>query len=351
MSALTVTAALITGAGRLEYRDFEEAPPAPGCVSVAVTLCGICGTEISSYRTGAGHSPAVCGHEWVGVVSAVGSGVTSVSEGERVVIAVSPPCGQCLECRSGMTEFCSLALAMARGRDANAPAHGAFARSLTVDARRVIAPPDALSDIAAAQVEPASVAFHGVRRSRILPGDTVVIQGGGSIGLLAMQFARAIGAGRTVVVEPSESRRALALRLGASLALAPGAEADALIRESTGGLGADVVFECVGRPELIQQAVSLTRRGGVMLMLGYAAAEATFNPAHWLAKEVSVVGSVAFTHDDVVRAMSLMADGRVQVEPLYSRTVALPDLGATLADLAGGTSSDLKVLVDPGLQV
>lgn len=344
----TVTAALITGAGALELRDFPDAPPPAGAVTVDITLSGICGTEVASYRHGHLHSPAVCGHEWTGVVTAVGVGVREHREGDRVVIGVPPACGRCAECVSGLPERCRAALLMARGKDPLAPPHGGFARRITVDAGRVLTAHPGLSDHEAAQVEPASVAFHGVRRSAIAPGDTVVVQGAGPIGLLSAQFARAAGAGAVVVIEPAEGRRRLARQLGADVTVAPGDEAAERVRELTRGLGADVVLECAGAPALLQAAVDLARARGTVTLLSYIAQPATIDPAGWMAKEVEVRGALAFTHDDVVRAMALMADGRVRAAPLHTRTIGLEALEGTLEELAAGLTDDVKVLVDPG---
>lgn len=342
-----VTAALITGAGRLEMLDFPSPPPPPGTVTVEITFCGVCGTEVAAYRGGSLHSPAVCGHEWTGVVVAVGAGVTARREGDRVVIGVMPPCGGCPECVSGIADRCRAAFAMARGRDALAPRHGGFARSITVAAGRVLPAHPGLTDEEAAQVEPAAVAFHGLRRSAVTPGDTVVVQGAGPIGLLSAQFARAAGAGQVVVIEPSESRRRLASELGVDVTSAPGPEAEERVRSLTRGLGADVVIECAGVPALLQTAVDLVRPGGVVTLLSYIAQQATVDPARWMAKEVDVRGAVAFTHHDVVRAMAFMADGRVRTGPLHTRTIALSELRTTLEALAAGGADDVKVLVDP----
>ena len=341
-----VTAGLITGKETLEFRAFDAARPQPGCVTVDISLCGICGTDIASYRTGHLHSPAVCGHEWVGVLSAVGAEVSDLREGERVVVAVPPACGRCPECRGGLAEYCRTTSSVARGRNAFAPPHGAFARSITVEAGRVLPAHPDLTDEEAAQVEPATVAFHGVRRSRIAPGDTVLVQGAGPIGLLAMQFARAAGAGQLLVVEPTEARRDLALELGASVALTPEEAADG-VQEHTRGLGADVVLECSGVPALLQTAADLARTGGMVGLISFLAQPATINGARWLAKELSLVASNAFTHDDFRRSMAFLADGRVKAAPLHSRTVALDDLEATLRSLSAGPSADIKVLVDP----
>lgn len=343
----TITAALITGARRLELREFPVPSPPPGTVTVEITLCGICGTEVASYRHGSLHSPAVCGHEWTGFVAAVGADVADRREGDRVVIGVAPPCGRCPECVSGIADRCRTSLLMARGRDRLAPPHGGFARSITVAAGRVLPAHPGLTDVEAAQVEPASVAFHGIRRSRVAPGDIVVVQGAGPIGLLSAQFARAAGAGQVFVVEPSEVRRRLAREVGVDLAVPPGGEADEQVRAVSRGLGADVVIECAGAPALLQAAVDLVRPGGTVTLLSNVVQPATVDASGWMAKEVDVRGALAFTHDDVVRAMALMADGRVRAAPLHTRTIGLHELQATLDELALGASDDVKVLVDP----
>ena len=341
-----VTAALITAKETVTLRTFTQAPPPPGCVTIDITLCGICGTDIHSFSSGHLHSPSVCGHEWVGTVAATGAVVDGLQEGDRVVAAVPPACGRCPECLRGLGDYCRTASMVARGRDPLAPPHGGFAGRITVEATRVLRAHPDLTDEVAAQVEPATVAFHGVRRSGITPGDTVVVQGAGPIGLLALQFARAAGAGDVLVVEPSPTRRRLATELGATSALPPDEVADYVL-DHTQGVGADVVIECTGVPRLLQTAVDLTRSGGLVQLLSFLSEPATVNAARWLVKEVTVVASNAYTHDDFRRSMAFLADGRVQAQPLHSRTVGLSDLEATLRGLSAGPSDDIKVLVDP----
>lgn len=339
-------AGLITGAGTVDLVEVEDVPPGAGCVTVDITLCGICGTEVGSFRTGTLHSPSVCGHEWVGAVSAVGAGVTDELLGQRVVIGVCAPCGHCPECRVGHAEHCRTANLMARGRDPLAPAHGGFASRITVAHDRVIPADPRLSDVQAAMVEPAAVAFHGIRRSRIRPGELVVVLGAGPIGLLAMQYARAAGAGRVIVVEPSPGRRALAVELGADEAVDPH-EAPERCRSASGDVGADVVVEASGVPALLQGAIDLACAGGTVTLLSYLASPSEVNGARLMAREVRVVGANAYTRADFPRVMGMIADGRVRVEPLHTRTVGLDGLPQALADLAAGTGDDVKILVRP----
>lgn len=340
-------AALVTAPGRIELRDQPVVPPTGTQVALAITLCGVCGTDVGAFTAGGLHSPAVCGHEWVATVTEAGRDVTSLTVGARVVIAVPPPCGTCPECRGGLPDQCRHVSAVARGRDPAAPAHGGFAQRLVVDESRVLIALDALSDVEAAQVEPAAIALHGIRRAGIVPGDVVVVQGGGPIGLLAAQCARLAGAATVVVVEPQDARRALATGLGADLAVPPGDGVGALVEELTEARGADVVVEAAGRAQLLTTALGLARRGGTVLLLGYTAETAQVRPATLLSRELVVRGALAATRDDVRRTMQLIARGRLQVAPLHTRTIGLDDLGALLVDLAAGSTSDLKVLVDP----
>ena len=162
------------------------------------------------------------------------------------------------------------------------------------------------------------------------------------------QFARAAGATdgdrrRAGRAPPGDGPRARRPPCGGARRRRPASWCDDL----TAGRGADVVFECAGVAPLLQTAVDLTRRGGVTAMLGYIAGEATITPASWLGKNIRMVASTAFVHEDLHHTMSLIADGRVRVAPLHTRSVGLDELESVLADLAAGRADDTKVLVDP----
>lgn len=347
-------AAVIAGQGEVEIRSFDDPVPAPNGVVVDIQLCGICGTDIHAYQSGEPYNAAICGHEWTGIVSAVGTqaagatGPSRLTEGDRVVVAVPPACGTCTACRAGQTDRCQTAFLVAVGRDPLAPLHGGFAPRLAVGTNRVLKVNPELSITQAAQVEPATVAFHAVRRTQPRLGDLAVVQGAGPIGLTTMQWVLAGGAGHVLVVEPNEARRAAATALGASSTVTPD-EARAVIDERSRGLGADVVYECVGRPETIQGAVDLVRRGGVVSLIGLANGLATINPAAWLVKEVSLQAALAYSYEDFEMAMHMIADGRVDLDAMHSRTIGLAELGAAFDDLGSGRGNDLKVLVDPNL--
>jgi (R,R)-butanediol dehydrogenase / meso-butanediol dehydrogenase / diacetyl reductase len=334
-------AGLVTGHRQFELVDMPEPSATEGLAVVDIARCGICGTDLHGFLGHTPYNPAICGHEFSGRVSAVGSGVRNVSEGDLVVGAIAPPCGRCSECLAGRTTLCITAFLGMVGRDAKAPKHGAFAPRLAIAADRLVAVREPLTDDEAAVVEPATVALHAVNRTPPGLSDVVVIQGCGPIGMLTLQMARAAGLGRLVVVEPNAGRRELALRLGADAAVSPAEAA-----EEVGG-GADLVFECAGIAPTVQQAVDLVRRGGRVNLVGYASGAATIDPGMWLRKEVMVTASLGYLHHEFADAISLIAGGRVDVASLCDKTVPLDALPEAIEQLADDPSSAMKVLVDP----
>ncbi|MGD7707077.1 zinc-dependent alcohol dehydrogenase [Microlunatus sp. Y2014] len=338
----------ISGPKALQEEAFTTPEAAPGRVVVDITYTGICGTDVHGWADGSMLPPAVFGHEWTGTVSAVGDGVTDVAPGDRVVGGVGPACGTCPQCRGGHAKQCDTVFAEANGVDSAAPTYGAFATQVHVSSRRVIPVPDALSDIEAALVEPAAVTFHAVRRAGIVPGEIGVVVGAGPIGLLTAQNARNAGLGRVIISEPVEARRRVATGLGFTDVVHPDDVTD-LITEATGGVGADVVFECAGVASLLQPSATMVRRGGTLSLLGFPLTESTVSYADWQQRELTVIGSLAYNHDDFVGVMRVIADKRIDVTPLHTGTMGLDHLADILSELDSGSSDHAKVLIDPTL--
>ena len=340
---------LVTGKRKVELVEMPTPEPTPGKAVVAISYCGICGTDVHAYLSGAPYNPANCGHDWVGRVDKLGSNVTQVKAGDRVAIGVASACGRCATCHRGDAAHCETAFAGAIGVGPMAAAHGGFASSIAFDAERLYHVPKGLTDIQAGLLEPATVAVHALRRTPINLGDSVVIIGAGPIGLLVLQAAKLSGAGRLVLVEPEATRRMLGTQLGATLTIDPSEEdAATLINEHIGGNGADVVFECAGVPATIQTSVDLVRRGGVVSLVGVATSDASINAANWLVKEVRLVSSIAYLHEDFEICKALVEDGRIQTDLLHTRTVGLTELDDAFNRLADHPA-EVKILVDPRL--
>lgn len=335
-------AGLVTSHRRFELVEMPEPEAAASLAIVQISRCGICGTDLHGFLGHDPYHPAICGHEWVGEVAATGPDVTSVGEGDRVVVATPPACGTCPECLAARPDYCRVAFAGMRGRDPLAPRHGGFAPRIAIDASRLVRVHAPITDEQAAVVEPTVVALHAVNRMVPRDGEVVVVQGCGPIGLLALQCALALGASHVVAVEPAANRRELALHVGAHEALSPD-EA----RERFARTGADLVYECAGVAATIQQAVDLARRGGRVNLVGLASGAAAITPAAWLVKEITLTAAMGHLNHEVADAIDLIADGRVLTDPLHDRTVTLDELPAAIEQLADDPSSAIKVLVDP----
>ena len=341
---------LITGHEKIELQDFPDPVAEQGLAVVEISHCGICGTDLHAFHTGSPYNPAICGHEWAGTVSAVGKGVADIREGDRVGIGVPTACGECAECRGGDATHCESVLLGMLGIGPFATPYGGFAPSLAVNAKRLYPIHPKLSDTEAGLLEPATVAVHAVRRTPIRLGDSVVVLGAGPIGLLVLQCAKAAGAGCAVMIEPAPDRGRLATELGATCVIDPTTEdVEARVKEECGPLGADVVFECAGIPKTIDQSVTLARRGGVVSLVGLASLPAEIAPGNWLIKEVRLVASLGYLHDEFDHTMQLVADGRLRLEPLHSRTVGLAGLDAAFRSLLAN-EGDVKILVDPRME-
>jgi (R,R)-butanediol dehydrogenase/meso-butanediol dehydrogenase/diacetyl reductase len=344
----TVRAGLVVGKEQIELREFPDPEPEPRKAVVQIDYCGICGTDLHPFQQGGGYNPAICGHEWSGTVSALGAGVTNVREGDRVAIGVAPACGECPECRAGKTTHCTRTLMQMLGIGPLSPPHGGFAPAIAVEGARLYAVHPKLTKIDAAMLEPATVAVHALRRTPLRLGDSALVLGAGPIGLLILQCARIAGAGTVVVVEPEPRRAQLAAQLGASAVIDPGSEDVASrVREECGALGPDVVFECAGIPATIDQAATLVKRGGIVSLVGFATLPAEIAPGNWLAKEVTLIASLGYLHEEFDFAMQLIADGRLQMAPLHSGTVGLEGMTDAFRRLLSGDDGSVKILVDP----
>ena len=340
-------AGLITGQRRLELVDVPEPEVAPGHAVVEIERCGVCGSDVAAYRSGLPYTPFLHGHEWCARVLEVGDEVTTLSSGDRVVCGAVEACGSCAPCRAGRPHNCALLMDLRGPHGEPPPPHGGYAPRISLDARRLVPVPESFTPSTAGQVEPCAVAHHGVARTPIGPDDLVVVQGCGPIGLVAVQLARAAGAGRVVAVEPGEHRRELAARLGADDVVEPGDAALALVRDHTAGMGADVVLECAGSSPALDAAVTLARTGGWVSMIGVSSVPVTVTPGLWLVREITVAASMAHTRHDFEAVIALLGSGALDVEPVHSSTIALDELDDAMADLADARSGLLKVLVDP----
>ena len=212
-----MAAAVYQSPGVLTVEERKVPRPGPDQLVVRVHACGICGSDIHQLRDGWGFTPgAVAGHEWSGTVAAVGDDVADWSVGELVVGGAGPRCGTCRRCLEGKPSQCENRHSMT-GEQTD----GAFAEYIVCRAAGVLRLPEGLSARHAALAEPLSVALHGITRSGVAPGDTVMVFGAGPIGALSVAALQVMGISDITVVEPHEGRRRLAADLGVTSLVDP----------------------------------------------------------------------------------------------------------------------------------
>ncbi len=347
-------AAVWHAAGDLRVEDVPEpGDPGPGQAVVAVSFCGICGTDVHEFTEGpvlirsSAHPltgtdpPVVIGHEFSGTVVAVGHGGPAALAGRRVTVDPCWRCGTCYWCLRGDYHICR------QGGSVGLASDGALAPLVTVPAEGLVPLPDAVDDLVGALAEPLAVALHAVRRGGVSIGDRVLVFGAGPIGAAVTLAARAAGAAEVFVTDPVATRRDRAIAVGAAEAFDP---ATADVRREVflrcGRVGPDVVFECTGVPELVTEAVEAARRGGTVVLLGVGHGTAALRPVSVTAFERTIVGSLGYNRD-LPRAIDLVASGIIDPKPLITSVVPLADVvSAAFAPLARGAGDQLKVLVD-----
>lgn len=322
----------------------EERPvPAIGDADVLVKVhaCGICGTDIHILH--GKHFvkyPVVPGHEFSGEVVEVGNDVTTVRPGDRVTVDPNIVCHSCFFCRRGQVHLCEKLTATGVNFD------GGFAEYCRVPAVQVYPVPEAVSLEEAAMAEPLACCIHGVDRADIVPGNSVVVLGAGSIGLLLVQLARIAGARQIIVSEPDEKKRKLALQFGADMAIDPTKQDVVSEVMRLTRVGADNVIESAGRLETAEIAVKLARRGGSVLQFGVVSPDllARISPNEVYFKELTIRGSFVnpFTHS---RAVDLLASGQVQVAPILTHRFPLDRASEGFETMQRGDA--VKVLLVP----
>ena len=331
----------------VQVMDLDLEPPRAGEIMVEIAATGVCHSDLSVADGSLGNPmPIVLGHEGAGTVAHLGSGVTGLAVGDHVVLAWLAQCGECFYCVHDQAELCERAgLSFARSNlpDGSnrlsrhgAPVYqmaglGTFAQHCVVPARSAVRIPRELPFESAALIGCAALTGFGaaVNTADIHPGDNVAVVGGGGVGLNAVQGARASGAARIIVVDPSPERRQFARLVGATDVLAPSATLVQEVRELSEGRGVDVAFEVVGHADTIATAVKIARRGGQIVLVGAARADVllsvpAFNGIVMTGKKIagSLYGS-ANVRRDVPRLVELYRSGVLKLDELVTERFTL----------------------------
>jgi 2-desacetyl-2-hydroxyethyl bacteriochlorophyllide A dehydrogenase len=328
-----VRAVVVTEDRRLEEREVDTPEPEAGQVRVRVEACGICGSDLHMLPSPSLPPGAVMGHEFAGVIDAVGDGVEGYGAGDRVCVYPFRPVDHhdlqvALETGLGMSEH-----------------PGAYAEAVIAEQSMLWRLPEGMGFDQGALVEPLAVALHALNVSECVPTAPAAVIGAGPIGVMTAVAVRARGGERIVVIEKNERRRARAEALGFP---AVGLD-DVHMRtlEELGGEAPRTVFECAGNPAAPNLAIELVAASGCVVLLGVLEEPVAVSQLLLMLKEAQIRSSFAYRPSDFDEALALIQAGQVPTDELITGREPLARAQECFDDLLSPETEHLKVLLMP----
>lgn len=349
-------AARFQGPHDIEITEIATPVIRPGAVAIDIAWCGICGTDLHEYLEGPifipakGHphplsheeEPVTMGHEFSGTVSALGEGVTDLTVGESVVVEPYFVCGTCAPCLSGRYNLCT-----SMGFIGLAGGGGGLSEKIVVD-RRWVHPVGDIPLDEAALIEPLSVGHHAFTRSGATRGQVAFVGGAGPIGLLLAAVLRAEGL-TVIISELSQARKDKALSTGVADHVLDPSTDDVVARvlEITGGLGADVCFECSSVNAVLDQLLAAVKPGGVVVNVSIWSEPASLDMQTLVLKEIDLRGTIAYAGDHPA-TIRLVQEGKVDLAPFITARIPLDRLVEDgFEALIHHNDTAVKILVHP----
>lgn len=343
-------AALFSGGHNITVSDMSDPSPSDGEVLVKVFACGICGSDMHLYhhKGKLDRDPWIAGHEISGEVSAVGSGVQSLSVGDRVAIEPTIPSQESPFYKNGRYELADLS-------HIGSPAHqGGFAEYAVAPEDNVHKLPDSIDDEAGALVEVYATAVHAHSLFPVHPGDRVAVIGSGPIGLTIAEMAELSGAEKVIIIGKPDAPLEIAKNhIGAEIINVDNGEVAEKIKEKTGGMGADLVFEAVGgRINTLQQATEIAGRTSRICMVGGHVEPLPLDSRYARGKELVIGWSFCYGRrgfrKEFTIAIDLLAAGKLVAKPWITHSFPLSEIGKAFeATALREEYGSIKVLVNP----
>ena len=344
-------ARVLTSVGNLEMKTVDVPEIKSGEVLLKVHACGICGSDIPRiFTTGTYHFPTIPGHEFAGEVVDAYDDRDKKLIGMRAAVFPLIPCRECNSCQKGVYELCAHYNYLGSRTD------GAFAEYVAVPVWNLAPIPDNVSYEQAAMCEPVSVALHALRQAKIEVGDSVVIYGPGTIGLLIAQWAKAWGASHVMMVGTDHTDVEFLKSIGI-YDFCNGKREDSAqwVSDLTGGVGADIAIEAVGAVDALCNCLNSVAPGGKIICVGNPRGDFTRpKDTYWkiLRKQIVMYGTWNSSFDNSTKndwkiAIDAMSKGIIQNEKLITHRFSLEDMDKGLDIMKNSTETYHKIIVKP----
>ncbi len=336
---------------KIEVSEVAKPVPGPNDILVKIMAVGVCATdlellsgEMPHIKNGFTKFPLIPGHEWTGVIEAVGEFVKGFTVGERVTGDVSIGCGCCQTCREGHYNLCPNRVVIGSYRNKD----GAFAEYLTIPYRHVYKLPDNIGFEDGALIEPAATAYYGVKRANVKFGDTVAVIGDGPIGLLAVQCAKLSGASKVISVGSWDEKLEIAKQTGADVVYNyKRNDVVEVIRNETGGVGVDKIIETSGNNIAFNQAIQAIRpQGRIALLSFYSGTEMPAIINTVITKDAELCGVLA-SPNCFKPIISMISSGKLNVKPLITHRFPLEKFEDVVKLMEEKKECRIKILLIP----
>lgn len=338
--------AVMLDIGKMGFEERDIPTPKDDEVLVKLEYVGICGSDLHYYESGAigefvVEPPFVLGHEPGGTVVEVGKNVTDLKVGDRVALEPGKTCGHCEFCKTGRYNLCPDVVFFA-----TPPVDGVFQEYVAHEAGLCFKLPDNVSTMEGALIEPLAVGFHAARQGGAAAGQTAVVTGAGCIGLVSMMALKAMGVTKVIQVDVMDKRLDKALELGAD-AVVNGMKEDTVKRvlELTDGKGCDLVIETAGTEITTRQAVSMTKKGATIVLVGYSKTGEIKMPVS-LALDKELTFKTVFRYRHIYpMAIDAVASGRVNLKGIVTNVYGLDDIQRAMDESVHNKADIVKAVV------
>ena len=342
-------AAVLEDRGVLAYRDVPDPEPAAGEVLLDVRASAVCGSDIHRFLRGHRTYPMILGHEAAGVITAVGDGTDPGLVGRRAALVPLVPCHDCGECQVGRFSACSQYSFIGSRRA------GAFAERVVVPARNVLLVPDDLAFESAALIEPSTVARHMLDLGGFRRGQSAVVLGAGSIGLMLVQWLRVLGADPIIATDVTDANLEAAHVLGAGATLNPTRDDVVAGIRQLCAAGVDLALEAAGSPAALVQAIEATRPRGAVVLGGNQPPDASLPMTiveSLMRKELTVTGcfmsySAPWPGHEWTDGLAAVLDGGLDMTAMISHRASLSDAPRLFAEIEAHRLVHRKIVFDP----
>lgn len=331
----------------LEVVEAEKPTPKQDEVCIRVKAVSICGSDLTGYRgiNSLRVTPLVMGHEFSGEIESCGLAVSGLKPGMRVTVNPSWFCGKCDNCKQGHFNLCDSKVVPGTSVGGVNTA-GAMAEYLCVPASSVIPLTDNISFEEASILEPFAVSLHGVNRAGDIKNKRTAVIGCGPIGLLAMQCIRSCEAKQLVAMDIVPQRLDVARKCGATDTLNLLEDKLESVWDLTGGMGVDIVYDCVGNERSVEQATQIVKNGGMIVIIGMAAQEIKFPIKRVVAHEFTIVGSYQYV-GEMEDGIRLLQENKLDFSDIITSVMKLEDGKAAFDALTSKNPKDVKIVLCP----